>query len=352
MFRLIRQASFLLAAAVMADCAAAAGAPGPLRIAASHWVADAPTKVADALDYFNRGAARPEIRITSYDSGKVALDSMLAGEADIALAASTPVAGALLDWWSSPGHEALPPLLVLASVSLSNQTHVVVANAAAGIESPADIAGQRVAVTLGTSGHFGWTEFARFHGIGDDAVTLVDLPVSRHEEYLRGGGAFAAVLWEPWASQLVTSLGPRARVFGTRHLYAVNWLLVTRPEVLTEYPGLDVRVLTAYRDSIALIDGDPERANELHAASSGVDADILRTTVAGNIYRLGIDWAMVADLETQLRWLAGRRGLTEGSIPGPYRYLYAAPLKHIESQRVTLPGYFFFDDLPPVDQSP
>ncbi|MDZ7769928.1 MAG: hypothetical protein U5K38_12990 [Woeseiaceae bacterium] len=92
----------------------------PLRIAGSSWVADAPTKVADQLGAFNPPGITPVIHVVNYDSGQQALASLLAGESDFALAASTPIASELLR--SAVAGEPESTFVVLASVSLSNRT--------------------------------------------------------------------------------------------------------------------------------------------------------------------------------------------------------------------------------------
>lgn len=315
----------------------------PVSIAGSKWVADAPTKVADGLGLFNEGHPGPPIRVDNLDSGKDALASLIEGDSTFALAASTPIAKSLLDWHLAQVPADFPQLAILASVSQSNRTHVVIADGTLGIERPADLAGKRVGVMLDTSGHFGWTRFLQFHGLDPSDITLVDLPVDEHMEAMKSGRIDASVLWEPWASRLREFLGDDARLFTTRHLYAVNWLLVTRHDVLVSHPALASRVLNAYRNATRFIDSQPVRAREIHAKASTLDAQAIEQLETGIIWSVGLNWAVLADLEAQFEWLASRRGLPVQATPAPYDYLVAAPLSDVAPRRITLPSYFFRD---------
>lgn len=314
----------------------------PLRIAGSSWVADAPTKVADQLGAFNGPGITPKINVVDYDSGKEALFSLLAGEAEFALAASTPIANELLR--AAFDGEPESTFVVLASVSLSNRTHLIVANGAVGIQRPADLNGKRIGVMLDTAGHFGWHKFAEYHGLQADGITLVDLPVASMTGAVRDGRIDAAAIWQPWASNLQAVLGSDARTFTTRHLYTVSWLLVTRRDVLASYPGSAERILNGYLEATAFIDADPLSARELHARAIGIDPATLESLETGIIWGLTLDWSVLADLESQLSWIAARRGLDAQSAPAPYHYIYARPLLNVAPRRVMLPAYLYSGD--------
>lgn len=321
---------------------AAAAEPSPIRIAGSAWVADAPTKVADALGLFDNTAG-PRIRVDHYNSGREALASLLAGESEFALAATTPVARALVEA-ADHGHETAA-LAVLALISSSNRTHVVIANGSADIDEPADLPGKRVGLMLDTSGHFAWHHFAGYNGLDTGQMSLVDVPVDEHVEAMASDRIDAAVTWEPWAERLRTSLGGRTREFTTRHLHSVSWLLVTRTDVLERYPGAAARLLAAYRDAIIEMDRDPVRGRRLNARASPVDLnpEKLEALGADIVWGLRLDWPVLADLEAQLSWFTRRPEWHAAAAPAPYEYLYGDPLRSVSARSIDLPPYFFAD---------
>lgn len=312
-----------------------------IRIAGSSWIADAPTKVADALGLFNAGNARPVVRVDDdYHSGKAALDSLIAGQSEFALAASTPVARALMQE-AGTGVER-SALAVLGAVALSNRTHVIVANGARGIDEPDDLVGRRVGLLLGTSAHFGWHLFVQYQGLDPTRIELVDIEPVDQPAALERGAIDAAATWEPWAGRVRDVLGDDARQFSIRHLHAVAWLLVTRTEVLARFPGSAERVLTAYRDAIRVINEEPYRAAAL------LDYPVVAGSASpleahGIIWGLWLDWGVVADLEAQFEWLGQWQEAATLSKPSIRGFLHARPLSTVWPAGIGLPPYFFAD---------
>jgi len=286
-------------------------------IGGSEWVADEPTRVADRRGHFNTEDSSPRIRVETYGSGKTALAALRRGDVDFALAASTPVAKALVD-----GEEELR---VLGSISQSNRTHVIIADRASGIQSPADFKDKRVAMMLGTSGEYTWFELSRAHGVPATGIERIDLDVSGHREAILSGQVDAVALWEPWASRVREALADRAVEFSLRAEHVVTWLLVTRPDVLAEHEGIARRVLAGYQRAIVELGSTPPA----------------ETT---SKFGLALDWAELSDLEAQFRWLGAKRGNQRYFAPAPYEYLYGEPLLSVAPARLRIPHYFFVDE--------
>lgn len=319
-----------------------------MRIAGSDWVVDAPTKVAEALGHFNPDDADSggTIRVDYYNSGQEALRRLLNGEAEFALVATTPVAIALLEQTDTVPAE--PDIVILASVGLSNQSHYVVAARDRGIKVPHDLIGKRIGLMKNTSGHYGWSQFAGFHGIDDAAVELVQVPVEQHASALRDGAVDAVVSWDPWAAGVRESLGDNAVNFSTRQVYTVNWLLITRLATARHDPALTDRVLRGYLRAIELIHADPERARQLHSEVGGVPVETLARQDRHVIWNLGLNWSVLANMEAQFDWLATRPELADRPRPTPDRYLEAEPLARVAPRHLMLPPYLHAD---PTDRT-
>lgn len=333
--------SFLLAAAVNAGEGSEA-----LRLLGSGWVMDAPTKVAQELDYFNRDdagmALTPPVAVAYANSGKEALARLRAGEAAFALAAPAPVARALLESPRTGNHGGVD-IAILASVGLSSRGHYILADRLKGVSEPVDLAGKRVGVMFETSAHFGWSRFARYHGLNDADVVLVDTPIDRQLPMLAKGDLDAVVTWDPWGEQMLAELDGRLAAFSMRPLYSVNWLLLTRREIIDRHPAVTERVLDGYRRAIDFIAAHPERARRIHAVQSGVDATELKALEAGVIWRLGLDWSVLVNMEARFDWLAPTL-----SPPPPSRYLAAGFLGCAAPTRLALPDFLTQSPAPQV----
>jgi ABC-type nitrate/sulfonate/bicarbonate transport system substrate-binding protein len=312
----------------------------PVRIAGSAWVGDAPTWVADGLGLFNRGMGegQPAIEVELYGSGLEALRQLIAGDAEFALAATTPTALALAGALE-PGSDQPAEIAVLASIALSNQSHYLVSLAGKGIQTAGDLAGQRVAIMFGTSSHYGWTRFSAFHGLDDAEVELVDLPVAEMAAALKDGQVDAAVIWQPWDASLRSAYGDEITILPMRMLYTVNWLLLSRTDFVASHPEVVERVLQAYIDAIESIHEDAAQAVQMHAAAVGVEVDELESPAQRMLWRVGMNWSVLVNLGAQFEWLSTWPELAGMTPPEPKGYLHGGPLKRISPELVTLPDY-------------
>gem|GEM_PF-1396582 len=335
---------YLLLICLMAPTQADEGDGREFLIGGSGWIGDAPTRIADALGYFNGNDTSAEtIRVSQYNSGKQALDALIHNQVDFALAAPEPVAIALasaVPAGSPPHHD----LVILASLALSNLSHHVVANGHQGIEGPADLTGKRIGLVLDSSAHHAWYKFTRFHGLDTNTMALVDLPIDRLTEALQTGVIDAVVIWDPWTQEIERSLGEQARVFSTRELHTVDWFLVTRRPILDSHPQVVERVLRGYVQAIDLIYRDPAQAMAAHERAAGRNDLRLGSNSSALVWRLNLGWSVLASLETQFQWLRERSDLDTRNIPPTHQYLDGRPLNRIDPRRVTLPPYLY---LPP-----
>lgn len=330
----------LLGALASAPCCAA-DAAAVARIASSVWVADVPTKVAQALGLFEAErttASREPIRMRDHDAGLQGLDALLRGEAEFALTTNTPFAVAVLRQRQANA-AAYDDLVVLASIALTSGSHFIVGSSARGVRAPADLVGRRIGVMFGTATHFGWAQFARLHGIADGTVTLVDLPVDQLGEALLAGDLDAVVLWEPFVSQLNQALGADAVLFSTQAVQTVNWLLVTRRATVQQRGALVERVLRAYQRAIAFVIDQPARAWEIHARATGVPLAQIERMQGRIAWDLALDWSVLANLEAQFDWLVTRPSFSASAKPLPPDYLAAEPLARLAPARVKLPAF-------------
>jgi ABC-type nitrate/sulfonate/bicarbonate transport system substrate-binding protein len=301
-----------------------------LIISGSRWVTDAPTRIAAVSGYFQANMG-PSIRVEQTNSGKQALERLMAGQADFALMASTPLAMTFVRLQN----EGVPPEswpVILASVGLSSHTHHIIADTRHGIEQPSDLAGHTLGMLSNTSSHFGWDLFTRIHGIDPESVQLVNTPPDKLAAGLADGRFNVVVAWTPFSEAVMAQLGSNARVFPLQGLDTVSWLLVSRRSVIQEYPDVVDRVFQGYADAIALLQTEPDRAIALLDFSS----DWLQDKRVA--WKLALNWPVIANMEAKLEWSANQLGLPAIKL-GPRQYIARDPLERFNPNLVTLPTW-------------
>lgn len=305
-----------------------------IRISGSSWLHDAPTRIADLNGYF--AGDGPVITVTDEASGKASLANLMAGETDFALAAAIPVAQALLD---DPTPERADPhdLVVLATISLSNQTHHVLAASDRGIRRPNDLAGRRVGVLKGTSAEFFWSLFAPLHGFDADAVTVVDIPLDAMAQALEEGRVDAIVTWDPWLHRQRRDTNIETITLSDRQIYTLNWLLVSRRRTVHENPMVVDRIMRGYRRAIETLHREPDHAIFEMAEEQNLPADYMSQVNERIIFHLGLNWSVVTNMEQAMDWLISTRGLDTAARPSPALYLAPAALARVAPDRLVLP---------------
>lgn len=320
----------VVAAFACPGLAQAQGAADEVVISGSHWVADAPTRIADEYGFFDAAGAAG-VRVDYAASGRASLAELMAGDADFALMASVPLAMELLRAIESRRAREQWPV-VIASVALSNGTHQIVARETPRREfaTPTDLAGARVGLLLNSSGHFGLDQFLRFHALDAGRVRLIDAGPGTWAEGLAGGRFDAVVSWDPWTGRVTRRVGDDARVFSLQALDSVSWLLVGRRGDIRRFPDRVDQVLRGYAraiDHLYAQGGDALRRLEL-------DADVVAE--GGVIWKLALDWPVLANVEQKLVWAAEAMELAVPRLR-PRDYIERAPLERLRPGSVTLP---------------
>ncbi len=318
--------------ATFLSCQVALAEP-PVRVSGSSWVHDAATRVALERGYFD--GQGPVIKVEIEGSGKASLERLLAGEVEFAKMATTPLARALVDRaGKDPGPQ---DPVILATTSLSNQTHHVLAVRDRGIDNPRDLAGRRIGMLFDTSAEFFWSLFAPIHGLDPDDVELVDLPLEDMAEALEKGEVDAVVTWDPWVYRQRQAVDRETLTFSERQIYTMNWLLVTRREIVDEHPELADRVIRGYQKAVDTILAEPEQVIEYQSDDPELSSEYLREMREQVIFQLSLNWALLTAMEQQLNWILHREIPGPAMRPKPQDYIAPGPISRVAPEQLMLP---------------
>ncbi|MBA3847781.1 MAG: ABC transporter substrate-binding protein [Planctomycetes bacterium] len=257
-----------------------------------------------------------DVRIQAHATGKEALDAMLAGEADLAIAAQTPLMHAVI---------AGEHLSAWAVIGEAGNTQRIIARADRGIREAVDLAGKTMAAPRGTSGQIFVQNYLNYHGIDPATVTLVHGAAEALPEMLTSGQVDAVCVWDPYASRAERALGD-AVVLSQDSLYQFGWILIGRPE-LGPTGSVD-RILSAlfsvYPDLQTL---DESEKAEL-ARRCGSPLQELAVALATYHYRVGLDAGLAVLLEGDAELLypdaAAERDFASVLDAGPLRRVDAS----------------------------
>lgn len=138
------------------------------------------------------------------------------------------------------------------------------------IESPADLAGKKVAVMVGGLPQIMMGIYLERHGVPFDSVEYVNVIMDQAAAAMIGGTVGAAELWEPFASQALNAIPDAKRVASTAdpewaetaliadaHFMNADWVAAKRDVAL--------KTLRAMYDAIAWWKANPTEGNQIIA---------------------------------------------------------------------------------------
>ncbi|MDP2853337.1 MAG: NrtA/SsuA/CpmA family ABC transporter substrate-binding protein [Smithellaceae bacterium] len=259
--------------------------------------------------------------------GKLALQSMMDGKADVATVADTPIMLAVMGG---------KKINILAAIQTSNKNEAIVARQDRGIAKPSDLKGKKIGLTLGTTGHFFADSFLLAQGIDIKQVKIIDLKPDEMAKALATGKVDAVSTWNPTLSQLKKKLGNNGIIFFGESLYTENFCVVASQEYVKKNPEAIKKVLRALIKAETFVLEHPEEARRLVAEFLKTDKGILDETWDIFTFRVTLDQALLVDLEDQTRWAIKNQLVARRDMPNYLDFIYMDGLLAVKPAAVRI----------------
>lgn len=251
--------------------------------------------------------------------GKDALKAVIDGQADLAVVADTPLMFSLHD-----GNK----LDIVASISQGRRSLAIVTRNDRGIKTLQDMRGKSVALSMGTNLTYFLDMVLQTQGVPSSEINFVDLKTADVLTEFKAGRVDAAVVYQPFLSQLETELGNRIKVFYGDDVYAFRFLLVGKPLYIERHSEEIKRVLRALVAADQLVRDRPVEARKAVGNAVNVDDAQMAKLFNTEDYAISLDQAMLLALDDQTRWAMQRGIIGSGPVPNyvenvKYQYLEA-----------------------------
>jgi len=268
-----------------------------------------------------------EAVLQAHPFGKVALDAVLAGEADFATAAEIPVLFAILKG------ERISPLAVIAT---STTDEAIFARKDRGILAPGDLKGKRIGVTPGTSGEYFLDSYLMARLTALSEVTAVALKPEEMLPALRAGTLDAAAIWQPHLLQMQKAFGSEGITFYDKQIYTEMFCLSAHREYATRNPEVVKKLLRALVKADAFVAQQPDLAVELAADFFKIDRSMLAEIWKSFDFRVTLGQDLVLTLENESRWAIKNKLTAATSVPNYLEYIYLDGLLAVKPAAVTI----------------
>ncbi len=241
-----------------------------------------------------------EITVKHYESGIAAIDRLRQGELDIATAAEYAF---VLASFSDDRLRAIATM----STSL---THEIIARRDRGIRRPTDLRGKRIGISPNTANEFWLYTFLAFHGIAPEDVTIVNMSPSRLAQAIAEGRVDVISSWDLYAYEAKKALGDGGLAWSAQNGQELNWLLITRQDLIATKPRVIERFLRALVEAERYLQTHEEEGKRVISRSWSRDPAYLEYVWPRVNTAVSLDQALVVDMESTARWIA------KNKIPG------------------------------------
>jgi ABC-type nitrate/sulfonate/bicarbonate transport system substrate-binding protein len=301
------------------------GPPEKVTIALAAIISSVLVKIADAKGFFREEGLDVTLQPHSY--GKIALQSVLDGKADLATVADTPIMFAMMKG---------AKLSLLATIQTSTRDNAIVARKDRGIASAADLKGRKIGVTLGTSGDYFLDSHLVLNALSRKDVVIVDMKPEDMTDALLQGKVDAVSIWNPLVSNLGKALGERGITFFNESAYKETFDVVSMQTFSRQRPEAVRRFLRALVKAEDFVTANPQESQRIISEFCGIDIASLAGIWNDFQFNVSLNQSLLLTLEDQARW-AIKNGLTDRrDVPNFFEALNIDGLKSVKPDAVRI----------------
>jgi NitT/TauT family transport system substrate-binding protein len=296
----------------------------PLTIATGSGEYSALTLIADEKGYFQKYGLNVTIR--NYPTGVVAMDELLAGNADFAYAAE----------FVGVSTSFLPAdFRIITSTSKSDVIALVIRNDR-GISKPSDLKGKTIAFPKGTAAEFFLGRYLTLNGMDIHDVTVRYLSPAELAASIESGDSDAVVIWEPNVYQITQKLGRNVTKWPAQSGQRFYWVTYTRADVIRDKPAMIRQYLHALADAETFIYNNEPEAKAIVQQRMNLTDDRMETMWGQHRFSLSLDQGLILAMEDEARWMV-QQNMTGGrAMPSYLDMMYQDAMREVKPSAVTI----------------
>jgi NitT/TauT family transport system substrate-binding protein len=296
----------------------------PLVIATGSGEFSSLTLVADGKGYFHTYGLNATMR--EYPTGVIAMNELLAGNADLAYAAEFVGVSASM----RPAD-----FRIITSTAKSDVISLVIRNDR-GISKPSDLKGKTIAFPKGTAAEFFLGRYLMLNGMDMHDVTVRYLNPGELADSVYRGDADAAIIWEPYVYQISQKLNGNVTIWPAQSGQRFYWVTYTRADVIRERPEMIRRYLRALDDAETLMYTNEPEVKAIVRQRMNVTGDYMDSVWQKNRFGLSLDQGLILAMEDEARWMA-EENMTGGRTPPSYLdIMYQDAMREVKPSAVTI----------------
>ncbi len=296
----------------------------PVRLAQNLSPISGVTIVAKQRNFFEKHGL--DVTVSNFTTGRQALETVLAGGAEIATVAEAPV---------TAGAMARQRMAFLARINYSDIKSLT--DASDKIMKPADLKGKRIGFAAGTGSEVYTMTLLNMGGLKAADVTLVSLRPQDMAPALANNSIDVMNVWEPHIANARKALGAKVRELDTKGVYAETFNIVTTQDYLGKNATTAQAFLRALIDALNWIKANPDQAITVIAETAGMKREDFAPLWGDYNYDVVLDEQVFAVLRTHAQWRLDSKNSPPGAtMPDFTTVVFPEPLRAVAPERVKL----------------
>ncbi len=295
--------------------AAGAATAAALTIAVAKTPLSLPLYVAQSQGYFD--AEGVQVKLVDVVGGKLAMDRLLLGEADLATSSETVVM-----FSSFQGRE----FALLASFVTSSEDVRLIGAKTVDPARPLQMRGKRIGMVPASASQYYLDSWLLLQGIDPNEVTRVSLAPDAMESALARGEVDAVVTWEPFAYRTLRAV-PQAKAFPNMGSYTLSFNLLVGSRHLGRRDAELGKILRALERAEQFIRAQPQQAQALLRLRLELDPPFIDWIWPRTHYQLSLNQSLLYTLESEARWARQEGHVKAERSPNYLDFIYPGPLR-------------------------
>jgi ABC-type nitrate/sulfonate/bicarbonate transport system substrate-binding protein len=249
------------------------------------------TIVAKAKGFFD--AQGLDVEVHNVTSGKLALDALIGGSAELATVAETPIMRAGL---------AGQALAMVATMEASDNDVQILARTDSDIKSISDLKGKKIATAIGTSAEYMVVKALASKGLKPSDATIMNLRPQDMATALERGDVDAYAIWQPHTYNGRRLLEGKAAYLDTKGIYVETFNIVGMRDYVQKNSKLVQEFLKALLDAEAFMRSNPEESTKIVAEALQMDVPTMAAIWGNFDYRLGLNADILELFKKEAEW--------------------------------------------------
>lgn len=269
-----------------------------------------------------------DVSVKSFESGRLALDAAMSGEADFATVADTPIARAVLDGES---------VAIIATTCRIERAISIVARRDRGISSFSDLKGKKVGMAEGSVSEFALYAYLLAYDVNPNDVQIVSVSPDDFVDALPDGDVDAISLASPHRVLVQERLGENAVVLDDPSVAVSTMNLVVTREFAEGNRQQIEKFLRALLRANQYIEQNLDEVRQISMNLIGPDSPLYDSEWPNYRFEVALDQSLIIGLEDEARWMIGKTG-SGREVPNFLGSINVEALRAVQPDAVRIVG--------------